>query len=158
MRKDQSLVARLAAGAGAVLIAAGLIADAAMAEPDMSKEVRVAEKMNELGGKTLSALTGRRNDASVIISPYGLGSALHLLMLGANDDSEAEKSLRKSLVPESITDLNKARDVLQAVNKSVLSASTGDKVTLKSVSAVYVPQGVTVSGNFRAKSAGVITA
>lgn len=159
MRKDQSLVARLAAGAGTALLAAGLIADAAIAtEPDMSKEARIAEKMNALGGKTLGELTGKRNDATVILSPYGLGSALHLLMLGAYAGSDAETSLMKSLVPESIESLDEAREDLQAANRKILGANTGDRVMLRSVSAVYVPKGAMVSGNFRTKASGGLKA
>jgi serpin B len=159
MRKDQSLVVRLAAGAGTALLAAGLFADAAIAtEPVMSKEARIAEKMNALGGKTLGELTSKRNDASVILSPYGLGSALHLLMLGAYAGSEAEKSLTKSLVPEGIESLDEARDDLQAASEKILGANAGDKVMLRSVSAVYVPKGARVSPNFGTKAPGVLKA
>jgi serpin B len=138
MRKHQSLAARLTAGAGAALLAAGLTAGAAVAEPDMSKEAGIAEKMNEIGGKTLSEIAGKRSDATVILSPYGLGSALHLLMLGTTRASKAEQSLKKSLVPSGLKSLDDTRQGFQAVNKLVSEAET-DKVSLKSASAVFVP-------------------
>ncbi len=133
MRKDHSLVARLAAGTGAALLAASLLADAAIAEPDMSKVVQVAEKMNEVGGKALQDLTGKRKDATVILSPYGLGSALHLLMLGASGGSPAERSLKGRLVPSAFKKLSDARENLVVLDMD------GDKIKLKSANAVFVP-------------------
>jgi serine protease inhibitor len=158
MRKDQSLVARLvarlAAGTGAALLAAGLMADAAVAtEPDM-----IAAKMNQLGGKTLAELTGKRGDTTVILSPYGLGAALHLLMLGAALESKGEESLKTVLLPESPKSLDAARDDLKAFNKAVLDTQRNDKVTLRSASAVFVPQPVKVSANFSRKAPDVLKA
>jgi serine protease inhibitor len=166
MRKDQSLAARpatrlvkkLAAGTGAALIAAALLADAAVAEPDMSKEIQVAQKLNQLGGKTLQEIAGNRKDATVLLSPYGLGSALHLLMLGAKEGSDAETSLKASLVPGDAESLDRAREGWRAANKAILGAERSDRVTLKSVSAVYVPTTATVSDNFGRKAPGVLSA
>ena len=154
MRKDQSLVARLTAGAGAALLAAGLMADAAAAEPDMSKESRIAEKMNELGGKALGTLAGKRNDATVIVSPYSLGSALHLLMLGTTRASKAEQTLKTSLVPSGFKGLDETRQGFQAVNK-LISEAENDKVQLKSASAVFVPasnETAVTSPNFKKRA------
>lgn len=154
MRKDQSLVARLTAGAGAALLAAGLMADAALAESDMSRETRIAEKMNELGGKALGALAGKGRDATVIVSPYSLGSALHLLMLGTTRASKAELTLMKSLVPSGFKSLDETRQGFQAVNK-LLSETENDKVQLKSASAVYVPasrETTVTSANFKKRA------
>jgi serpin B len=165
MRKDQSLAApvtrlvkRLAAGTGAALLATALIADAAVAEPDMSKDVQFAEKLNQLGGKTLQEIAGNRRDATVLISPYGLGSALHLLMLGAKEGSDAETSLKTSLVPGKLDNLDKAREGWQATSTAILGANKSDKVTLQLASAVYVPTTATVSENFGRKAPGVLGA
>jgi serpin B len=119
---------------------------------------RIAEKINQVGGKTLAELTGKHGDNTVLLSPYGLGSALHLLMLGAQLESKAEESLKTSLVPESTKSLDAARDDLAAFHKAVLDTKRNDKVTVKSASAVFVPQPVKVSDNFSWKAPQVLKA
>ena len=110
--------------------------------------------MNELGGKALGALAGKRNDATVIVSPYSLGSALHLLMLGTTRASKAEQTLKKSLVPSGFKSLDETRQGFQAVNK-LLSETENDKVQLKSASAVFVPasrETTVTSPNFKKRA------
>jgi serine protease inhibitor len=158
MRKNQSLVARTAAGAGAALLAAGLIAETVAAETTLSKEAgQVAEKMNQLGGRTLGQLTGERNDATVILSPFGLGSALHLLLIGAASNSKAESSLRTSLLPPSIAGAGKQDPGLKDLNKHVLGANN-DKVKLTLASAVFVPTDVAFSERFEARAQDIFKA
>ena len=66
------------------MMATGLTTAPAAAEPPLTAESRaLAQRMNQLGSETLSRLAGRRGDSTVVASPYGLGSALHLLLLGA---------------------------------------------------------------------------
>lgn len=140
MCKDQSLVARMTAGAGAALLAVAMSAGQAMANEMPEAATKVAAAINQVGGKALGAVTGVRKDETVVLSPYGLGSALHLLLMGAGDKApaKAKASLRKALLPKGIS-ASRLDESVEKLNTLVLSSSTG-KLSLTSANAVYAPK------------------
>src|SRR5262245_37314168 len=119
MRTLHTFIAAFAAGLGALALALALVARPAGADtpPPPSEALDLAGKLNQLGSKTLKQLAGERSDNAVIVSPYGLGSALHLLLLGA--DGAAEKSLRAQLLPSGMT-RDKRTNGMTALNKHLL--------------------------------------
>jgi serpin B len=137
MRNVRSLAAVPAAGLGALMMATGLTTTPAAAELPLAGEPRaLAERMNQLGSETLGRLAGRRGDSTVVVSPYGLGSALHLLLLGAA--GSAEKSLQAKLLPPGV-EVGKQDAGLTVLKQHVLAAAA-DKVKLTLASAVFVPK------------------
>jgi serpin B len=137
MRKDRSLVDKVSAPTRAFVLAAALTAGPAAAEPVLPTEVRdVAEKMNQLGSETLGRHAGARGDTTVVVSPYGLGSALHLLLLGAT--GPAERSLEARLLSPRVEVGGQDR-ALTTLKEHVLGARR-DKVKLTLASAVFLPK------------------
>jgi serpin B len=137
MRKDQSLVDKVTAGTRAVLLATALAAGPAAADPVLPTEVRdLAERMNRLGSETLSRHAGTRGDTTVVVSPYGLGSALHLLLLGAT--GPAERSLEARLLSSRV-EVGRQDWALTTLKQHVLGARR-DKVKLTLASAVFLPK------------------
>jgi serpin B len=152
MRKDHSLVAGMAAGAGALLLCAALAPRAAAADGDVPEEaVQLAERMNRLGSETLARLAGK-GDSNVVVSPYGLGSALHLLLLGAK--GSGDRSLRQKLLP---TGMVKQDDALKALNERVLRAGA-ETLKLTSWNAVFVPPAAQPTDKFRKRTRDILDA
>jgi serpin B len=100
--------------------------------------------MNQLGGEMLRRLAGKRGDSTVIVSPYGLGSALHLLGLGAA--GEAERSLHGRLLPAG-TEAGEQDAGLTALRKRLLGTA-GDRLELTLSNAVFVPKSAVSSPRF----------
>jgi serpin B len=137
MRNLRLLAALPAAGWGALIMATALTTAPAAAEPPSTAESRaLAQRMSQLGSESLSRLAGRRGDSTVVVSPYGLGSALHLLLLGAA--GSAEKSLQAKLLPPSV-EVGKQDAGLTVLEQHVRAAGT-DKVRLTLSNAVFVPR------------------
>lgn len=156
MRTLHTFIAAFAAGLGALALALVLVARPAPADtlPPSSESLELAGKLNQLGGRTLKQLAGERNDKAVIVSPYGLGSALHLLLLGA--DGAAEKSLQAQLLPSGMS-RDKRTNGMTALNKHLLSAS-GEKLTLTSSNAIFVPMSVAPSDTFKKRTREIFDA
>jgi serpin B len=138
MRTLRTLAVVLATALGALIMTTGLTAAPAAAEPPQAGEHprALAERMNQLGSETLGRLVGPRGTGTVVVSPYGLGSALHLLLLGAA--GSAEKSLQAKLLPPGV-EVGKQDAGLTALQQHVLAAGA-DKVKLTLSSAVFVPK------------------
>jgi serine protease inhibitor len=127
-------------------------ASPAASEGTVAGETRaLAESMNVLGGKMLSSVATSRNNETVIVSPYGLGSALHLLSFGAG--GAAQKSLQASLVPKGFDTVKQTKG-LKSLNRHVLGAS-GDKLKLSIASAVFVPEEAKPWSSFVGTALGV---
>jgi serine protease inhibitor len=139
----------------AALLAAALLAGPAAAEADQPSEPRAfADRINQLGGQTLSRLAGKRGDSTVVVSPYGLGSALHLLGLGAG--GEAERSLHSRLLPPGV-EAGKQDAGLTTLNGQLLAAG-GDKLKLTLSNAVFVPKSAVSSPRFVKRARAVLDA
>src|SRR5262245_29108443 len=98
----------------AAVLACSLAASPAMPATDVGAAGPLAQSMNQLGSGTLRQLASNGRE-TVVVSPLGLGSALHLLALGAK--GEAERTLlggAKSA--EQMEGLKKLQDSLRAVN------------------------------------------
>jgi serpin B len=94
--------------------------------------------MNRLGSETLRQLASNGRE-TVVVSPVGLGLALHLLSLGARGGTE--RTLLGGAKPaEQIEGLKKLQASLRTVNS--------DKVKLTSASAVFVPKQANPSRSF----------
>ena len=157
MCKDRSLIARMSAGAGAALLTVGLIANAATAGPVLSKEAgQIAELSNQLGSTTVSRLIGKKGDNTVVVSPYGLGSALHLLLMGAARGSAAENSLRDGLLPAGVR-VGNQDEPLKLLGERILG-SRSDKLELALASAVFVPKAAEHSSLFAVRAGKVFDA
>ena len=153
MRAPRWLIA--APPAVSAMLAVALLATPATAETSQPGEPRAfAERMNQLGSEALGRLTGKRGDSSVVVSPYGLGSALHLLGLGAA--GEAEKSLHGRLLPPGIE--AGAQDAgLTALKEEVLGAA-GDRLRLTLSNAVFVPKSAVSSPRFLRRARAIFDA
>jgi len=152
MRKIPSLIATMTAAFGALTLGAALVADAAGAEIVVTPVAPpLAGSMNKLGSETLGRLVAHRGDKTVVVSPYGLGSALHLLSLGAA--GSAEKSLRAKLLPSGV-DAGKQGDGLIVLKRQILGASR-DRLKLTMASAIFVPKSATPSPRFVGTARGV---
>jgi serpin B len=137
MRTVRSLVAAPAAGLAAFMLVSAPAAGPARAEAAIGSEAReLAERMNRLGGEALGRLAGKRADSTLVVSPYGLGSALHLLLLGAS--GPAEKSLQAKLLPPAVVP-GRQDSGLTMLRQHVLG-SGGDKLQLTVSSAAFVPK------------------
>ncbi len=139
----------------ASLLAAALLAGAASAETDRPGELRAfAERMNRLGSATLSRLAGSKGDSTVVVSPYGLASALHLLGLGAA--GEAERSLHGQLLPPDI-EAGEQDAGLTALKERLLGAA-GSKLKLTLSNAVFVPISAVSSPRFVKRARAIFDA
>jgi serine protease inhibitor len=157
MRALRSLIAAPAANASFVasVLAAALLAGPAAAETGQPGEPRAfAERMNQLGSETLSRLAGKRGDSTVIVSPFGLGSALHLLGLGAA--GEAERSLHDKLLPAGI-EAGEQDAGLTALKEQLLGAA-GSKLKLTLSNAVFVPKPAVHSTRFGKRARAIFNA
>jgi serine protease inhibitor len=157
MRALRSLIAVSAAQASlrASMLAAALLAGPAAAETGQPGEPRAfAERMNQLGSETLARLAGKRGDSTVIVSPYGLASALHLLGLGAA--GEAERSLHGKLLPPGIE--AGEQDAGLTALKGQLLGATGDKLKLTLSNAVFVPKSAVPSPRFVKRARAIFDA
>jgi serine protease inhibitor len=144
-----------APAAVSAMLAAALLAAPAAAETDQRGEPRTfAERMNQLASDTLGRLTGQRGDRTVIISPYGLGSALHLLGLGAAGD--AERSLHGRLLPPGV-EAGEQDAGLTALKEQLLGAGR-DKLKLTMSNAVFVPKSVVPSSRFVKRARAIFDA
>jgi serine protease inhibitor len=147
MRALRSLMAAPLAKASvlASMLAVALLPGPAAAETDPPGDPRAfAERMNRLGGQTLGRLAGKRGDSTVIVSPYGLGSALHLLGLGAA--GEAERSLHGLLLPPGIEAGEQDAGLTALQGRLLGAASSKLKLTLSN--AVFVPKSAVSSSRF----------
>ena len=147
MRALRSLMAAPPAKAAmlASMLAAALLPGPVAAETGEPGDPRAfAERMNRLGSETLGRLAGKRGDSTVIVSPYGLGSALHLLGLGAA--GEAERSLHGRLLPPGI-EAGEQDAGLTTLQERLLGA-VRSKLKLTLSNAVFVPKSAASSPRF----------
>lgn len=135
-----------------LMLAASLAAGTATAGPKPAPS-GLADGMNKLGSEALGHLAARGGDKSVVLSPFGLGSALHLLSLGAA--GPAAESLRAKLLPPGL-DAGKQAASLLALNRQILQAR--DKLRLTMASAVFVPRSAEPSPSFAATALEVFDA
>jgi serine protease inhibitor len=156
MRAFRSSIAAPAANASILAsMLAAMLAGPATAETGQPDEPRAfAERMNQLGSETVSRLTGKRGDSTVIVSPYGLGSALHLLGLGAA--GEAEKSLHGRLLPPGI-EAGEQDAGLTALQRQLLGVA-GSRLTLTLSNAVFVPKSAGHSARFVRRARAIFDA
>ena len=157
MRALRSLIPAPAANASilTLMLAAALVAGPATAETGQPGEPRAfAERMNRLGSETLGRLAGKRGDRTIIVSPYGLGSALHLLGLGAA--GEAERSLHGKLLPAGI-EAGEQDAGLTALKEQLLGAA-GSKLKLTLSNAVFVPKTAVYSTRFVKRARAIFDA
>jgi serine protease inhibitor len=139
----------------AALLVAVLLAAPAEAETDRNGEPHAfADRINQLGSETLSRLAGKKGDSTVVVSPYGLGSALHLLGLGAG--GEAERSLHGRLLPPGV-EAGGQDAGLTALKEQLLRAG-GDKLKLTLSNTVFVPKGAVSSPRFVRRARAVLDA
>jgi len=135
--------------------APALLPAQAAAETSQPGEARAfAERMNPIGSETLGRLAGRRGDSTVVISPYGLGSALHLLGLGAA--GEAERSLHGRLLPAGIA--AGEQDAGLTALRDQLMGATHDKLQLTLANAVFVPVTASSSPRFIKRARAIFDA
>ena len=152
MRAPQLIAAPAALCA---MLAAALPATPAAAGTSQPSEPRAfAERMNQLGSETLSRLAGKRGNSTVVVSPYGLGSALHLLGLGAA--GAAEKSRHGRLLPAGIG--SGAQDASLTALKEQLLGAAGDRLRLTLANAVFVPKSAASSPRFVRRARAVFDA
>lgn len=152
MRTVRSFIAAPAAGLGALALVSALAVGPLGAEMTVASETRnLAESMNKLGGGMLGSLASSRNSETVVVSPYGLGSALHLLSYGAGGPTQ--KSLHARLLPSGFDSIKQTKS-LNALNRHVLGASR-DKVKLTVANAVFVPEDAKPWSTFVGTAMGV---
>jgi serpin B len=155
MRTVRSFIAAPAAGLWALMLISASAAFPAVAQAAVGGETRdLAESMNKLGGALLGSLAGSRNGDTVVISPYGLGSALHLLSFGAGD--RAQQTLRAKLLPPGFTEVRHVEGLI-ALKRHILGASR-DKLKLTVASAVFIPEGAKPWSQFVGTALGVFDA
>jgi serpin B len=125
------------------------------AEAAVAAETRdLAESMNKLGGALLGSLAGKRNGETVVVSPYGLGSALHLLSFGAG--GKAQQSLHASLLPRGFKSVQQVEGLI-GLKRHVLGA-VRDKLKLTVASAIFVPEDARPWSQFVGTALGVFDA
>jgi serine protease inhibitor len=126
--------------------------DPAAAEATVSAETRdLAERMNKLGGKMVDRLVANRSTETIVVSPHGLGSALHLLSFGAG--GATQKNLYKQLLPAGFDAVRQTKG-LTALNRHVLGANRS-KVKLTVASAIFVPKSAKPWSQFVGTAMGV---
>jgi serine protease inhibitor len=141
--------------AALTVVAVAACARPAAAEAPPAEAARAyAEAMNRLGVETLGRLIGKRGDGTVVLSPYGLGSALHLLGLGAI--GAAEKSLHARLLPEGVG-AGRQDAGLIALRQQVLGANR-ERLKLTLANAVFVPPSAASSRRFVARAREIFAA
>jgi serine protease inhibitor len=138
----------------AAVVIAGFAAPAAAEAPPAGAARAYAETMNRLGVETLGRLIGKRGDGTVVLSPYGLGSALHLLGLGAL--GAAEKSLHARLLPEGIESGQQDAGLI-ALRQQVLGANR-ERLKLTVANAVFVPPSAASSRRFVTRAREIFVA
>jgi serine protease inhibitor len=144
-----------AAGLGALMLVSALGSSPSAAEAAVAGETRdLAESMNKIGGTILGSLAGSRSGETVVISPYGLGSALHLLSFGAG--GQAQQALYAKLLPPGFQAVQQVKG-LMTLNRHVLGASR-DKVKLTVASAIFVPEAARPWSQFVGTALGVFEA
>ncbi|MBO0763771.1 MAG: serpin family protein [Hyphomicrobiaceae bacterium] len=136
------------------VVAVGGFAAPALAEAKTAAGRAYAEAMNRLGAETIGRLMGKRGDGTIVISPYGLGSALHLLGLGAV--GPAEKSLYARLLPQGV-EVGRQDVGLISLQQQVLSA-TRDRLKLTLANAVFVPPSANSSRRFVTRAREIFAA
>ena len=155
MRTVRSFIAARAAGLGALMLVSASGAFPAEAQAAVAGETRdLAESMNKLGGAVLGSLAGNRNSETVVVSPYGLGSALHLLSFGAGD--RAQQTLRAKLLPPGFKPLQHVEGLIE-LKRHILGADR-DKLKLTVASAVFIPEGAKPWSQFLGTAVGVFGA
>jgi serpin B len=137
----------------AAAVTTGLAAPAAAEAPPAGTARAYAEAMNRLGVETLGHLLGKRG-GTVVLSPYGLGSALHLLGLGAL--GAAEKSLHARLLPEGAESGQQDAGLI-ALRQQVLGANR-ERLKLTLANAVFVPPSAFSSRRFVARAREIFAA
>jgi serpin B len=138
----------------AAVVMTGVAAPAAAEAPPAGAARAYAEAMNRLGAETLGRLMGKRGDGTIVLSPYGLGSALHLLGLGAL--GAAEKSLHARLLPEGIASGRQDAGLI-ALGQQVLGANR-ERLKLALASAVFVPPSASSSPRFVTRTREIFAA
>jgi serine protease inhibitor len=127
-------------------------ASPAASETTVAGETRaLAESMNVLGAKMLGSLATGRNNETVIVSPFGLGTALHLLSFGAG--GATQKSLHASLLPKGFDAVRQTKG-LKSLNGHVLGANR-EKLKLTVTNAVFVPDDAKPWSTFVGTALGV---
>ncbi len=156
MRTVRSFLAAPAAGLGALMLVAAFGGSPLpAARTAVASETRdLAESMNKLGGALIGALAGKSSNETVIVSPYGLGSALHLLSFGAG--GKAQRALRDKLLPSGFEAVQQVEGLI-TLKRQVLGANT-DKVKLTVASAVFVPEDARPWSQFVGTALGVFDA
>jgi serpin B len=152
----RSFPAAAAAGLGALMLVsalgAGPLPTATAAAAGETRDL--AGSMNKLGGDLIGALVGKSGSESVIVSPYGLGSALHLLSFGAG--GQAQQVLRSRLLPQGFAAVQQVEGLI-ALKRKVLGADR-DQVKLTVASAVFVPDDARPWSQFVGTALGVFDA
>src|SRR5262245_51218262 len=152
MRTVRSFIAASAAGLGGLALVSALAVGPVAAEMTVANDTRaLAKSMNKLGGGMLETLASSRNSETVVVSPYGLGSALHLLSYGAGQ--QTQKSLHAKLLPSGF-DPVKQTESLQALTGHLLGASR-DKLKLTVANAVFLPENAKPWSTFVGTAMGV---
>ena len=155
MRTVRSSIAAGAAGLGALMLVSASGAFQPAAQAAVAGETRdLAENMNKLGGALLGSLAGSRNGETVVLSPYGLGSALHLLSFGAGD--RAQQALHAKQLPPGFGAAQQVEGLI-ALKRHILGASR-DKLKLTVASAIFIPEDAKPSSQFVGTALGVFDA
>jgi serine protease inhibitor len=155
MRTVRSFFAARAAGLGALMLVSAFGTCLPSAEAAVAGETRdLAEGMNKLAGALLGSLAGNRNSETVVVSPYGLGSALHLLSFGAGD--RAQQALRAKLLPPGFKAVQQVEGLI-TLKRHVLGASR-DKLKLTVASAIFIPEDASPWSQFVGTALGVFGA
>jgi serine protease inhibitor len=155
MHTVRSFIAARAAGLGALMLVSASGAFPVAAQAALAGETRdLAESMNKLGGALLGSIAGSRSNETVVVSPYGLGSALHLLSFGAGD--RAQQTLRTKLLPPGFRAVQHVEGLI-ALKRQILGASR-DKLKLTVASAVFIPEGAKPWSQFVGTALGVFDA
>jgi serpin B len=154
MCRSVSLAMITAAAVGSLTLAVSLTSRPSIAGIEFGSAT-LAAFMNRLSGDTLNRLTANNAGQTVIISPAGLGSALHLLSFGAA--GPAAHSLRERLLPLPGVSVGNQALALVELRRSLLSAN-GEKLKLRMASSVFVPKSAKPSASFIAAALGVFDA
>jgi len=156
MRTVRSIPAAASAGLAALMLVSAFGAGPGpTATAAVAGETRdLAESMNKLGGALIGALAGNGGNETVIVSPYGLGSALHLLSFGAG--GQAQEVLRSKLLPQGFKPVQQVEGLI-TLKRHVLGANR-DKVKLTVASAVFLPEDAKPWSQFVGTALGVFDA
>ncbi len=156
MRTVRSFIAARAAGLGALMLvsASGRLSRRRRQAAVAGETRDLAESMNKLGGALLGSLAGNRSSETVVVSPYGLGSALHLLSFGAG--GRAQQALRAKLLPPGFKTVQHVEGLI-ALKRHILGADR-DKLKLTVASAVFIPEAAKPWSQFVGTALGVFDA